>query len=87
NTTLDTVSKYALLKVPQAGESSDWKAYCLAMGGVQVKRKDQTLRIHYQLPDIVDLITGEVSRSESKSPYFATKYCDQPANRIIRVDW
>ncbi|MFP3449510.1 hypothetical protein, partial [Pseudomonas sp. SIMBA_067] len=53
----------------------------------QVKRKDQTLRIHYQLPDIVDRITGEVSRSESKSPYFATKYGDQPANRILGVAW
>ena len=87
NTTLDTVSKYALEKVRQAADSSDWKAFCLAMGGVQVKRKDQTLRIHYQLPDIVDRITGEVSRSESKSPYFATKYGDQPANRILGVAW
>ncbi|BDF93659.1 replication endonuclease [Pseudoalteromonas sp. KAN5] len=87
NTTLDTVSKYALEKVRHAADSSDWKAFCLAMGGVQVKRKDQTLRIHYQLPDIVDRITGEISRSESKSPYFTTKYGDQPANRILGVAW
>ncbi|MDC9497257.1 MULTISPECIES: replication endonuclease [unclassified Pseudoalteromonas] len=87
NTTLDTVSKYALEKVRHAADSSDWKAFCLAMGGVQVKRKEQTLRIHYQIPDIVDRITGEISRSESKSPYFATKYGDQPANRILGVAW
>ena len=86
-TTLDTVSKYALEKVRQAADSSDWKAFCLAMGGVQVKRKDQTLRLHYQIPDIVDQITGEISRSETKSPYFATKYGDQPANRILGVAW
>lgn len=87
NTTLDTVSKYALEKVRHAADSSDWKAFCLAMGGVQVKRKEQTLRIHYQIPDIVDRITGEISRSESKSPYFTTKYGDQPANRILGVAW
>ena len=86
-TTLDTVSKYALEKVRQAADSSDWKAFCLAMGGVQVKRKDQTLRLHYQIPDIVDQITGEISRSETKSPYFATKYGDLPANRILGVAW
>ncbi|MFP3458173.1 hypothetical protein R0J89_18170, partial [Psychrobacter sp. SIMBA_152] len=28
NTTLDTVSKYALEKVRQAADSSDWKAFC-----------------------------------------------------------
>lgn len=87
NTTLDTVSKYALEKVRHAADSSDWKAFCLAMGGVQVKRKDQTLRIHYQVPDIVDRITGEISRSETKSPYFSTKYGDQPSNRILGVAW
>ncbi|WP_046004243.1 replication endonuclease [Pseudoalteromonas rubra] len=87
NTDLDTVSRYALEKVRAAADASDWAAFCIAMGGVQVKRKDQTLRIHYQISDIVDRITGEISRSESKSPYFTTKYGDVPANRILGVAW
>jgi len=87
NTTLDTISRFALEKVRAAADASDWAAFCLAMGGVQVKRKDQTVRIHYQIPDIVDRITGEISRSESRSPYFATKYGDMPAKRILGVAW
>ncbi|WP_462154845.1 replication endonuclease [Pseudoalteromonas piscicida] len=87
NTNLDTVSRYALEKVRAAADASDWAAFCLAMGGVQVKRKDQAVRIHYQIPDIVDQITGEISRSESNSPYFATKYGDMPAKRILGVAW
>ncbi|RZM76432.1 replication endonuclease [Pseudoalteromonas rubra] len=87
NTNLDTVSRYALEKVRAAADASDWAAFCLAMGGVQVKRKDQAVRIHYQIPDIVDQITGEISRSESKSPYFSTKYGDMPAKRILGVAW
>ena len=87
NTNLDTVSRFALEKVRVAADSSNWAAFCLAMGGVQVKRKDQTVRIHYQIPDIVDHITGEISRSESNSPYFTTKYGDTPAKRILGVAW
>ena len=87
NTNLDTVSRFALEKVRAAADASDWAAFCIAMGGVQVKRKDQALRIHYQIPDIVDQITGEISRSESNSPYFITKYGDIPAKRILGVAW
>ncbi|KZN58418.1 hypothetical protein N474_25550 [Pseudoalteromonas luteoviolacea CPMOR-2] len=87
NTTLDNISRFALEKVRAAADASDWAAFCIAMGGVQVKRKDQTVRIHYQIPDIVDRITGEISRSEAKSPLFATKYGDRPANRILGVAW
>ena len=87
NTNLDTVSRFALEKVRAVADASDWAAFCIAMGGVQVKRKDQALRIHYQIPDIVDQITGEISRSESNSPYFITKYGDIPAKRILGVAW
>lgn len=87
NTHVDLVGGYALEKVREAADSSDWAAFCLAMGGVQIKRKDQVVRIHYQIPDIVDMITGEVSRIEGESPYFQTKYGDIPKGRTLGVAW
>ncbi|MCG7569187.1 replication endonuclease [Pseudoalteromonas sp. CNC9-20] len=87
NTDLNNIEQFALEKVRAAADSSDWAAFCIAMGGVQVKRKDQTVRLHYQVPDIVDRITGEISRAEGLSPMFKTKYGDQPNRRILGVSW
>ncbi|SFB90366.1 replication endonuclease [Pseudoalteromonas denitrificans] len=87
NKSVDSIGNFALEKVRQAADSSDWAAFVIAMGGVQVKRKDQAVRIHYQIPDLVDTITGEVSRAEGMSPFYATKYGDSPSNRILGVAW
>jgi len=87
NTTVDKIGNFALEKVRLAADSSDWAAFCLAMGGVQIKRKDQAVRIHYQIPDLVDTITGEISRTEGASPLFATKYGDAPSNRVLGIAW
>lgn len=80
NTTLDKVSEYVLEKVRRAADSGNWKEFCLAMGGVQVKRDMQPIRIHYHVPDIVDEITGEISRIKSK-------YGDRASKRILGVAW
>jgi hypothetical protein len=87
NTTVDKIANFALEKVRLAADASDWAAFCLAMGGVQIKRKDQAVRIHYQIPDLVDTITGEISRTEGASPLFATKYGDTPSNRVLGIAW
>ena len=76
----ELLQSYAIEKVRQAADSSDWAAFCIAMGGIQVKREDQTCRIHYQIPDIIDTITGEISRSQ-------TKYGDKAVNRPVGVMW
>lgn len=84
---VEKVGDYALEKVRAAADSADWAAFCIAMGGVQVKRKDQAVRIHYQIPDLVDQFTGEVSRSELLSPNFSTKYGDKPRARVAGMSW
>ena len=84
---VEKLGDYALEKVRHAADSSDWAAFCIAMGGIQVKRKDQAVRIHYQIPDLVDQFTGEVSRSEMSSPNFTTKYGDRPNARIAGMSW
>lgn len=84
---INNLGDYALEKVRQAADSSDWAAFCIAMGGIQVKRKDQAVRIHYQIPDLVDQFTGEVSRSEMASPNFSTKYGDKPRARVAGMTW
>lgn len=76
----DNLKSYAIEKVRQAADSSDWAAFCVAMGGIQIKRKEQTCRIHYQVPDIIDELTGEISRAE-------TKYGDKAVNRPVGVVW
>jgi len=82
-----SLGDYALEKVRQAADSSDWAAFCIAMGGIQVKRKDQAVRIHYQIPDLVDQFTGEISNSEINSPSFSTKYGDRPRSRVAGLSW
>lgn len=81
------IGDYALEKVRQAADSSDWAAFCIAMGGVQIKRKDQIVRVHYQVPDLVDQFTGEISNSEINSSNFTTKYGDRPRARVAGLSW
>ena len=74
------LEKFTIEKVRQAADSSDWAAFCIAMGGVHIKRKDHPVRLCYHVPDIINKLTGEVSRTE-------TRYGDKPAPRINGVVW
>nr|MBF4371067.1 replication endonuclease [Vibrio anguillarum] len=50
-------------KIRKAADVGDWRDFCLAMGGVFVKRKDQPVKLQYNAPDAIErlLASGEFS--------------------------
>ncbi|WP_096779128.1 replication endonuclease [Zobellella denitrificans] len=73
----------ALENVRRAADASDWAAFCIAMGGVQVRRNDQTIRCHYAVPQAMEKLcsdTGEIVL-EPKT----TRYGDIASARIVGV--
>ncbi|CAH8189113.1 conserved hypothetical protein [Vibrio aestuarianus] len=60
---LSETEHFMLEKIRKAADVGDWKDFCMAMGGVFVKRKDQPIRVQYNAPDAIEkLITsGEFS--------------------------
>jgi hypothetical protein len=51
---LDAGQHYLLEKVRVAADEGDWGAFCLAMGGIFVKRADQTVKAHYSVPAAIE---------------------------------
>ncbi|MEM0553831.1 MULTISPECIES: replication endonuclease [Aeromonas] len=47
---------FALENVRKAADAGDWAAFCCAMGGVQVRRNDQTLKVHYGIPETMQML-------------------------------
>ena len=47
---------FALENVRKAADAGDWAAFCCAMGGVQVRRADQTLKVHYGIPETMQML-------------------------------
>ncbi|WP_421268625.1 replication endonuclease [Aeromonas veronii] len=47
---------FALENVRKAADAGDWAAFCCAMGGVQVRRNDQTLKVHYGIPESMQML-------------------------------
>ena len=76
----NSVAHFALENVRRAADSSDWAAFCIAMGGVQVKRKDQRVRLVYDVPALVDELTGEIIDA-------TTRFGDKAKARIFGVAW
>ncbi|MCL9783234.1 replication endonuclease [Vibrio sp. S4M6] len=60
-TDLSEPEHFLLEKVRRSADEGDWKAFCYAMGGVLVKRKDQTVKVQYSVPDTIQklLVSGE----------------------------
>lgn len=50
---------FALENVRKAADVGDWAAFCCAMGGVQVRRADQTLKVHYGIPETMKMLCDE----------------------------
>lgn len=70
----------ALEALRRAADVGDWAAFCKAMGGITVRRKDQNLRVAYDVPGIMDRLTGELTRK-------LTRFGDEAARRIEGVMW
>lgn len=70
----------ALEELRRAADSADWAAFCKAMGGITVRRKDQNLRVAYDMPGIMDRLTGEMTKK-------LTRFGDDAARRIEGVMW
>ena len=70
----------ALEALRRAADVGDWAAFCKAMGGITVRRKDQNLRVAYDVPGIMDRLTGEMTRK-------LTRFGDEAARRIEGVMW
>lgn len=74
-TDLTEVEHFSLEKVRKAADIGDWKAFCMAMGGVFMDRAGCPVRTLYSVPDAIEklLESGEFS---------ATKYGDKAQARI-----
>ena len=54
-------SNSLLEQARSAADNSDWQAYTLAMGGLNIKSKDRPIKLHYDIN--VNEETGECSQS------------------------
>lgn len=51
-TQLNSDEHYLLEKVRRSADEGDWGAFCMAMGGIFVRRADQTVKTHYAVPAV-----------------------------------
>ena len=74
-TDLTEVEHFSLEKVRKAADVGDWKAFCMAMGGVFRDKEGAPIRTLYSVPDSIEKLieSGEFS---------ATKYGDKAQARI-----
>ncbi|KJY76352.1 replication protein [Vibrio nigripulchritudo] len=72
---LEETEHYLLEKVRKAADVGDWKAFCYAMGGVFVKRKDQPVRLEYSA-------TIAAQKLIESGEYSATRYGDKAQAQI-----
>ncbi|UTZ30851.1 replication endonuclease [Vibrio campbellii] len=74
-TDLSQDEHFLLEKVRRSADEGDWKAFCYAMGGVFVKRKDQTVKAEYGVASAIEklIASGE---------YSPTRYGDMAQARL-----
>lgn len=60
---------YLLEKVRKSADEGDWAAFCMAMGGVFVKRNDQTVKAHYAVPTTIEKLFGSDEVTFQKTRY------------------
>lgn len=77
---IDHFEHFALENIRRAADGSDWKAFCQAMGGVQIKRNEQAARISYHIPQILNKLTGEYDKRTNR-------YGEQAQKRVSGVNW
>lgn len=82
---LDEGEWLTLENVRRAADTSDWEAFCLAMGGVFVRRDGQTIRPEYQVPQIMQKLIDEWGEEHTTTLASKTRYGDNASARVIGV--
>ncbi|OHY89624.1 replication protein [Vibrio rotiferianus] len=75
-TDLSQDEHFLLEKVRRSADEGDWKAFCYAMGGVFVKRKDQPVKAQYTVSDSIEKLIA------SGGEYSPTRYGDMAQARL-----
>ncbi|MGP8305022.1 replication endonuclease [Vibrio sp. YIC-376] len=75
-TDLNQDEHFLLESVRRAADEGDWKAFCYAMGGVFVKRKDQTVKAEYTVSNAIEKLIA------SGGEYSPTRYGDMAQARL-----
>ena len=75
---LNELERAALEAVRRAADAGDWKAFCLAMGGVNIVRKDRSIKLSYQVPEIINKMSGELEQKKGR-------YGDVQALRVVGI--
>ncbi|TOG40351.1 replication endonuclease [Vibrio parahaemolyticus] len=75
-TDLNQDEHFLLEKVRRSADEGDWKAFCYAMGGVFVKRKDQTVKAEYTVSNAIEKLIA------SGGEYSPTRYGDMAQARL-----
>jgi len=78
----------ALENLRRAADSGDWAAFVRAMGGVRVRRSDQTLVAQYGIPEALSkLLDDSVSEFAESHNLARTRYGDIAKARVIGLLW
>lgn len=77
---LSELEHFTVESVRRAADSGDWAAFCRAMGGLHVRRKDQTVRLFYSAPQILNKLTNEFEAR-------LTRYGEPASNRVGGFNW
>ena len=75
-TDLNQDEHFLLESVRRAADEGDWKAFCYAMGGVFVKRNDQTVKAEYTVSNAIEKLIA------SGGEYSPTRYGDMAQARL-----
>ncbi|HCM1314074.1 replication endonuclease [Vibrio parahaemolyticus] len=75
-TDLSQDEHFLLEKVRRSADEGDWKAFCYAMGGVFVKRKDQPVKAEYSVSTSIEKLIA------SGGEYSSTRYGDMAQARL-----
>ncbi|AQS36120.1 Bacteriophage replication gene A protein (GPA) [Shewanella psychrophila] len=73
---------HLLETVRKAADSGCWAAFCVAMGGVFVKRNEQAVRVHYAVPATIEKLFDDTFGPEEVIKYSQTRFGDKSAARI-----
>lgn len=82
---LDEGEWLTLENVRRAADESDWESFCLAMGGVFVRRDDQTIKPVYQVPQIMEKLINEWGEELVSVKTTKTRYGDDSSARVVGV--
>lgn len=77
---------FALESVRAAADAGDWKQFCIAMGGVHVKRKNQTVSIKYETPKAFEKVLERLDKQFTED-FKKTRYGDMAKARVAGLNF